>query len=564
MLEGEGHQYAVDVVHGDLPASKYTRKACERYLTDLDTAEERGLEFRPQVAQAYITFFQRAIRHTVGEWDGKPFDPLPWQKFILWNLYGWFREDGTRRFNYAYITVARKNGKTTLMAGAALAALFFDQEKAAEVYFAATKKDQAKIGFDEAQRMVTISPPLRKHLKAGKHDIKAPTLSARCTYLSSERDTLDGLNVHFAGIDEYHAHTTDGVANVLRSGMQARRNPLHLTITTAGFNRESPCYELQKTCKEILDGIKHDDAQFAIIYELDDDDDWTDSSTWIKANPSLGTALRGQLLDSQLQQAINLGGSREVEFKTKHLNKWVTASKTWIQDEVWMRNKRDAKLDGLKCWGGLDLASVSDMTALVMVYPEDGGYHVRGHYFLPADTVQQVLDRDPSHIYRTFLDLPNVHLTDGNVTDYASIRRKVSGVMNKPEGQVVEETSLMHNYNVQKIAFDRYNSTQIAIDLVDDGVPLVPFGQGFVSMSSPTKQLEVLVRTGKIWHDGDPVLRWALGNVELKMDPAGNIKADKQKSGGKIDPIVAMIMGIGEHMKSPAEEEGYFEIINLS
>ena len=564
MLEGEGHQYALDVVHGKLVASKYTRKACERYLTDLDTAEERGLEFRPKTAQAYITFFQRAIRHTVGEWDGKPFDPLPWQKFILWNLYGWFREDGTRRFNYAYITVARKNGKTTLMAGAALAALFFDQEKAAEVYFAATKKDQAKIGFDEAQRMVTISPPLRKHLKAGKHDIKAPTLSARCTYLSSERDTLDGLNVHFAGIDEYHAHQTDGVANVLRSGMQARRNPLHLTITTAGFNRESPCYELQKTCKEILDGIKHDDAQFAIIYELDDDDDWTDSSTWIKANPSLGTALRGQLLDSQLQQAINLGGSREVEFKTKHLNKWVTASKTWIQDEVWMRNKRDAQLDGLKCWGGLDLASVSDMTALVMVYPDGGGYHVRGHYFLPADTVDQVLDRDPSHIYRTFLDLPNVHLTDGNVTDYASIRRLVSGVMNKPEGQVVEETSLMHRYQVQKIAFDRYNSTQIAIDLVDDGVPLVPFGQGFVSMSSPTKQLEVLVRTGKLWHDGDPVLRWALGNVELKMDPAGNIKADKQKSGGKIDPIVAMIMGIGEHMKSPAEEEGYFEIINLS
>lgn len=564
MLEGQGHQYALDVVHGKLVASKYTRKACERYLTDLDTSEERGLEFRPKTAQAYINFFQRAIRHTVGEWDGKPFDPLPWQKFILWNLYGWFREDGTRRFNYAYVTVARKNGKTTLMAGAALAALFFDQEKAAEVYFAATKKDQAKIGFDEAQRMVTLSPPLRKHLKAGKHDIKAPTLSARCTYLSSERDTLDGLNVHFAGIDEYHAHTTDGVANVLRSGMQARRNPLHFTITTAGFNRESPCYELQKTCKEILDGIKHDDAQFAILYELDDDDDWTDSSTWVKANPSLGTALRSQLLDSQLQQAINLGGSREVEFKTKHLNKWVTASKTWIQDEVWMRNKREANLDGLKCWGGLDLASVSDMTALVMCYPEDGGYHVRGHYFLPSDTVHQVLDRDPSHIYRTFLELPNVHLTDGNVTDYASIRRKVSGVMNKPEGQVVEESSLMHTYNVQKIAFDRYNSTQIAIDLVDDGVPLVPFGQGFVSMSSPTKQLEVLVRTGKLWHDGDPVLRWALGNVELKMDPAGNIKADKQKSGGKIDPIVAMIMGIGEHMKSPAEDEGFFEIINLS
>jgi len=563
MLDSVGHTYALDVITGKIPAAKYVAKACQRYLTDLDTAEERGLEFRPKTAQAYITFFQRAIRHTVGEWDGKPFDPLPWQQFILWNLYGWFREDGTRRFNYAYITVARKNGKTTLMAGCALAALFFDQEKAAEVYFAATKKDQAKIGFDEAQRMVSISPQLRRHLRAGKHDIKAPKLSARCTYLSSERDTLDGLNIHFAGIDEYHAHPTDGVANVLRSGMQARRNPLHLTITTAGFNRESPCYEMQKTCKEILDGVKHDDAQFALIYELDEEDDWTDSSTWIKANPSLGVALRQQLLESQLQQAINLGGSREVEFKTKHLNKWVTASKTWIQDEIWSANERKEDLTGRICWGGLDLASVSDMTALVMVYPDGDGYHVRGHYFMPSDTIDNILDRDPSHIYRTFLDLPNFHITDGNVTDYAAIRRLVSGVMNRPDGQEVDATSLMHNYQVEKIAFDRYNSTQIAIDLVDDGVPLTPFGQGFVSMSSPTKQLEVLVRTGKVWHDGDPVLRWALGNVELKMDPAGNIKADKQKSGGKIDPIVAMVMGIGEHMKTPQEVEQNFDIISL-
>ena len=563
MLDSVGHNYALDVITGKTPAAKYVIKACQRYLTDLDTAEERGLEFKPKTAQAYITFFQRAIRHTVGEWDGKPFDPLPWQQFILWNLYGWFREDGTRRFNYAYITVARKNGKTTLMAGCALAALFFDQEKAAEVYFAATKKDQAKIGFDEAQRMVSISPPLRRHLRAGKHDIKAPTLSARCTYLSSERDTLDGLNIHFAGIDEYHAHPTDGVANVLRSGMQARRNPLHLTITTAGFNRESPCYEMQKTCKEILDGVKHDDAQFALIYELDEDDDWTDSSTWIKANPSLGVALRPQLLESQLQQAINLGGSREVEFKTKHLNKWVTASKTWIQDEIWSANERQEDLTGRICWGGLDLASVSDMTALVMVYPDGEGYHVRGHYFMPSDTIDNILDRDPGHIYRTFLDLPNFHVTDGNVTDYAAIRRLVSGVMNRPDGQEVDGSSLMHNYQIEKIAFDRYNSTQIAIDLVDDGVPLTPFGQGFVSMSSPTKQLEVLVRTGKIYHDGDPVLRWALGNVELKMDPAGNIKADKQKSGGKIDPIVAMVMGIGEHMKTPQETEQNFDIISL-
>lgn len=562
MFEDSGHQYAVDVMAGKVLAGKYVKLACKRYLEDLDSQEEKGLVFDENTARAYLGFFEKGLKHTIGQFNNEPFIPLPWQAFILWNLYGWKRADGSRRFNYAYISVARKNGKSTLMAGAALAALYFDEEQAAEVYFAATKRDQARICFDESARMGQ-KLPLKRKLVVGRHEIRCPSNNGRLSYLSSDKDTLDGLNVHFAGIDEYHAHPSDAVSNVLRSGMQARRNPLHLTITTAGFNQDGPCYSMEKTCKDILEGTKKDEGQFAIMYQLDEGDKWDDPKNWTKANPSMNVSVHQQLLEAQLTQAINIGGSREVEFKTKHLNAWVNASKTWISSEVWERNEREVNTSGLKCWAGLDLASVSDMTALVMAYPMDGGFYVRGAYFMPSDTIAERLKRDPSHIYRTFVKLPNFYVTDGNVTDYAYIRKFLSGVHMVDGTQAVDNSSLMHTERLQKLAFDRYNSSQITIDLNDDGVPLVPFGQGFVSMSPPTKAIELLARQGKLWHDGDPVLKWCLSNVELKRDPAGNIKPDKAKSSGKIDAIVALAMAIGEHMKSGKERELNLEVISL-
>ena len=562
MFEDVAHKYAVDVTRGKIVAGKYVKLACKRYLEDLDRQEELGLVFSPETARAYLGFFERGLKHTIGQYNNEPFVPLAWQAFILWNLYGWKREDGSRRFNYAYISVARKNGKSTLMAGCALAALYFDEEQAAEVYFAATKRDQARICFDEASRMGQ-KLPLRRKLVVGRHEIRSPSNNGKCSYLSSDKDTLDGLNVHFAGIDEYHAHPSDAVSNVLRSGMQARRNPLHLTITTAGFNKEGPCYLYEKTCKDILEGTKQDPGQFAIIYQLDEGDKWTDPSNWIKANPSLNVSVNQKLLEAQLTQSLNVGGSREVEFKTKHLNAWVSASKTWIPSEVWEKNKREVDTTGLPCWAGLDLASVSDLTALVMVYPLEGGYYARGAYFMPGDTIEEKLKRDPSHIYRRFKELPNFHITEGNVTDYAALRKYISGVYLDGDTMRSTDNCLAGKEQLQKLAFDRFNSSQITIDLTDDGIPLAPFGQGFVSMSSPTKTIELLARQGKLWHDGDPVLQWALSNVELKRDPAGNIKMDKEKSADKIDPMVALAMGIGEHLKSGKPRELSLEVISL-
>lgn len=561
----DGHRYARDVVDGKIVAGKYVRAACQRYLNDLDTAEERGLEFRPKTARAYIDFFRKFLIHTVGSFANQPFEPLPWQQFILWNLYGWFRDDGTRRFNYAYLAVGRKNGKTTLLVGMAFAGLVFDMEHAAEIYFAATKRDQAKIGFNEAFRMATGKTPLRKYVEARKHDILFPKTNGRMTYLSSDNQTMDGMNPHLAIIDEYHAHPTDEVSNVLRSGMQARRNPLHITITTAGFNIGGPCHQMQKAVKNVLDGISDDDAQFGIIYELDADDDWQNSANWIKANPSLGETISIKLLENQFHQARNMGGSRITEFKTKHCNQWVSASKTWIEDETFAECIRTPEIDlkWRECWCGLDLASVSDLTALMMVFPDGDELIVQGEYFLPSEAVERALKNDSGHVYGQFQELPNFHVIDGNATDYNAIRRRLSGIYTTSEGEQMDESCVMNQFDVQAVAFDRYNSTQIAVDLTNDGVPVVPYGQGFVSMSPPTKQLEIMIRTGRLRFDGDPVLRWALQNVELRIDPAGNVKPDKQKSAGKIDPIVALCMAIGERMKRMAGPQITDEMLTI-
>ena len=557
-MKHKAHKYAVDVVSGKVVAGKYCVLACKRYLDDLKQAKKKGFEFRESTALAYLNFFRKCLVHTVGEFAGKPFEPLAWQQFILWNLYGWYNKDGSRRFRYGYISVARKNGKTTLIAGCALASAIFDEEQAGQVYFAATKRDQARIGFAEASRMASRSAALKGFCEVGKHDIYVPKYDTKVTYLSSDSRSLDGLNANFCAVDEYAFHRDDSVSNVLRSSMQSRKNPLHLTITTAG-TFQGACYKLQKTVKQILDGVKKDDSQFGIIYELDEGDDWKVQKNWRKANPSLGATISLDGLKRQYVQAKNIGGSYQTEFKIKHLNTWVSASKTWIAAEDWAKNQLSKDLSGLPCYAGLDLASVSDLTALVLVFPVEDEYHVRGYYWLPKDTYEAALLSDASHPYGDFIDQENFILTEGNVTDYADIRRLITGVTYTPKGLETSNDCLLNNYEVKKVAYDRYNSTQIAIDLTNDGAPLVPYGQGFISMSAPTKQLEVLVRTGKLKHDGDKVLAWSLQNVELRTDPAGNIKPDKGKVEGKgtrqnkIDPIVSMVMGLGESMKQEPE-----------
>ena len=555
----KAHQFAVKVKSGEEKVGPWIRSAVDRYFDDLQNPD---YTFDVTAARRPLAFFRKVITHTIGQHHGKPFEPLPWQAFTLWNIYGFHNLDGSRRFQYVLIFVARKNGKSTFLAAWSLWALF--EEEVSEVYFAATKRDQARISFNEAARMAKASPVLNKRLKVLGDLIRYDATSSSARVLASDVHGTDGLSPVFAGIDEYHAHKTDALFNVLKSAQGARRNPLHVTITTAGLNPTVPAFQYYKQCQKILEGSISDPAQFAMLFTLDDGDNWTDPEVFYKANPSLGKTISRRGLQNQLRQAMNSGGSAETEFRAKHLNEWVEASVTWIADRDWMQCISDEEPLG-PCWGGLDLASVADITALIMCWESRGNLILRGFYWLPEETVEKVLRSDPSHPYRDFIDLPNFILTPGNVTDYDSIRRTISGVHTVDGSVQIDDDSLMQKFDVKSVGFDRYNSTQIAAALTDDGLNIQPCGQGFTSLSEPTKEFERRTRGKMLLHNGDPVLRWALSNVVLRTDPAGNIKPDKGKSANKIDPIVSAVMAIREYCddSSPAWNTDDISIFTL-
>lgn len=544
-------QYAEDVLNGEIPTSKYVRKAVESFEDDLNK-DDFGYYFDPEEAEKYIMFFSRFLKHSKGAFAGQNFELLPWQQFIIANIYGWKREDnGSRRYRTAYIQVGRKNGKSTMLSGLALAMLDFDGEEGSEVYFAATKRDQARICFDEAARMVRSSPSLSKRIGVHRANMHVNKTNSKAEPLSSDKNSLDGLNAHLAVIDEYHAHPTSAVYNVLKSSMGSRKQPLMFTITTAGFNVDGACYQLAKTCKEVLDKKKTDDSLFSMIYELDEDDDWKDSEGWIKANPSLGSSISMEYLQQQYTQAKNYGGAEEVNFKTKHCNQWVRSSSSWVSDEIWRANDLGViDWDGeTTCYGGLDLASVSDFCSLVLVSPRsDGGYDTKRFYWLPEDAIEKRLYKDESTIYMELRFADEVFVTPGNVTDYDYIRRCITGYYVENGVVNFDDDCLMKKYNLRSIAFDRYNSSQLIINLTNDGVEMSPMGQGYVSMSAPMKEVYRLLLEGKLNHEGDPVLRWMAGNLEVTYDPAMNCKPDKARSQDKIDGITALICAVGEAM----------------
>ena len=543
------NDYAHDVINGEIIASKWINLACQRHLDDLQDGHKRGLWFDDQDADRFIQFFERFLHHTKGKWSGQRFLLLPWQKFAVASIFGWKKDDGSRRFSTLYCQVGRKNGKTQLLAGIGLALLDFDGEQASEVVWGATKRDQAKICHDEATRMVMSSPHLKKRIKVLRNNLSVPSTNSKAEPLSSDAKSADGLNVHCAVLDEFHAHKDADLLNVLKSATGARTSPLIAIITTAGFNIGGPCFQMMRSTCDVLEGKTQDDSLFALIYTLDEEDDFTDPSVWIKSNPSLDVTLPSSYIEKELRQSQNYGGSMLVNFRTKHMNEWVSSSATWISDETVMADQTDIQPDPqVKCWGGLDLASVSDITALTLVWPNEGGYITRSFYWIPEETVNKRLQSSGSRIYQEFASLPNVFITEGNVTDYDSIRRFVTGY-HIEDGQVKHDPDpLASRFNIECIAFDRFNSSQCVINLASDGINMVPFGQGFVSMSTPSKQLERLISEGKIQHGCDPVIRWMFGNVVLKTDPSGNIKPDKDKSGDKIDGIISLIMSIGQEM----------------
>lgn len=562
--------YVDGVVDGTIPTGVYAKRACERFLSDLDHSD---WEWRFDITQAarYINFIERICKHTRGDQAGKPFILAPWQVFFVGQMFGWVAVDDIkrRRFTTAHLFVARKNGKSQLAAALALAMAVLDNDGAPQLVTAATKRDQAREVFDEICRCVKASAPLSKRFSVQRAEVKTPK-NGVIKPLSSDANTLDGLNLNLAVVDEFHAMKNADLYRVLASSMGSRLSPLMLAITTAGFVPDGPCAMFMKAGKDVLDGKKSNDRLLILPYEIDEEDAWDDEDAWVKANPNMDVSISKEYLQTQCKNA-KLYGSRSItEFMVKHLNVFVGSSAVWIPGDDWMSEGNcreqhvthviDEKTNKPVAYLGLDLAATDDISAVsICTGNEELGWGIQTHYFLPERAVERRLDKDENTMYLRFRELDNVHVTSGNVTDYNVIRRLISGHY-VADGKVqYDEDNLMEKYLIKGVAYDRWNSLNLIRDLEGDGVPCDPFGQGFASMSFPAKEYEKAALNGMLVHGGDEVLEWMMGNVSLRFDPSGNIKPDKSKSGDKIDGVVSAVMAIGEALTFEEDTDSDFE-----
>ena len=533
-------QYAQQVLAGEVMVCEFVTLAVKRYYNDLENALDKGWYFDRKAAIRAIGFIEK-LKHTKGKWAGQRFKLESWQQFILWNIFGWMKADGTRRFRYVYVEIARKNGKTALSAGIGLYMLFADGEARPEVYSAATVKDQARICFSDAVEIVKKTD-LKNYLSPYRNSIVYKLKGGTMKPLSSDYGTHDGLNPSCGIIDEFHAHKDSGMFDVIKSAFGARRQPLMFIITTAGFNKNGACYAYRSNVIKILQGINEDDSLFGIIYTLDSKEEWDNPKMWIKSNPNLGVSVFPEYLADQVNDAKNRPEAvRNV--MTKNVNLWVDAEKTWILDDMWQKciGTTDIKsLRGCKCWGGLDLSNVSDITAFVLLFHENEKFQLLPFFWIPEDKMLEKIRKENIN-YDKWSSLGFVKVTAGNVLDYDFVKADIL--------QIAEI------YDLQSTAYDRWNASQTIIDLQNEGMECSPFGQGYGSMGAPTKEFEKMVLTEKIEHFGNPVLRWMMASTVVKTDPAGNIKPDKEKSSQKIDGIVASIMALGEWMTAQAEED---------
>lgn len=538
--------YARAVADDELPASKWTRRACERHLEDLEGGADRGLTFDPAAAQHAVDFFG-FLKHSKGEWAGEVFQLAPWQTFLVAVLFGWKREDGFRRFRTAYVEVPRKSGKSTLAAGVGLYLFFADGEPGAEVYTAATKRDQARITHGEAARMVKASPALRRRIGSFRDNLHVLATASKFEPLGADADFMDGLNVHGAIIDELHAHRTRAVWDVLETATGSRRQPLLFSITTAGYDRESICWELHEYSQKVLEGVIEDDTFFAFIAALDEGDDWADETVWAKVNPSLGVSVK---LDDLRRKAVKAKETPAAQnaFRRLHLCEWTQQEERWLDIEDWNACAFPvdlAALRGRRCFAGLDLSSTTDLTALVLYFPrDDAPSEVLPYFWMPGENILQRMRRDRVPFDAWARD-GYLELTEGNIVDYDAIRKRVHEVAEL--------------YDLAEIVYDRWNATALITQLQNDGLTVVPFGQGFASMTAPTKELEKLVLGRQLAHAGHPVLRWNVSNAMVRQDPAGNYKPDRAKSRDRIDGVVALAMALGRAIAQTAPQQSVYE-----
>ena len=554
-------RYARGVVAGKIVAGPHVRDACRRHLRDLEDGPARGFFFDREAVARAIGFFRDVLVLNGGEYEGTPYEPLGWQSFILGSVFGWKGPDGYRRFRSAYVETGKGSGKSPLAAGIGLYGLMADGEARAEVYAAATKKDQAMILFRDAVAMRDLSPDLALRLVKSGVGENAWNLAYHQTGSFfrpiSADDGQSGPRPHIALLDEVHEHRTGQVVEMLRAGTKSRRQALMFMITNSGVSKTSVCWEYHDYGAKVAAGQIEDDSFFSYICALDEGDEpFKDEDCWHKANPSLHDGLPGvKYLREQVREARGMPGKESI---VRRLNfcQWVEAEAPWIGSDVWF-SAQDKDFDpngllGRRCWGGLDLSSTQDLTALALLFePSDADpqWRLVVHFWLPNDGLHDKADRDrvPYIVWR---DAGYLHTTPGRAIDLLYVAT-----------QAAEIASL---YDLQSIGYDRWQIEGFKQLLGREGIslPLEPFGQGFKDMSPALNEFERLLISGHLRHGGNPVMTWCAANAVTVSDPAGNRKVSKEKATGRIDGIVAAIMAAGGAAVGH-EEDSTVEIIVL-
>jgi phage terminase large subunit-like protein len=538
--------YARAVTAGKIVAGPWVRLACGRHLRDLKEGKKRGLKWRADVAEEAIEFFHEML---VLE-DGRPFKLEPFQCFIIGCIFGWYGDDGFRRFRTAYCEMGKGSGKSPLAAGVGHKGFIADGEPAPEIYVAATMREQAKIVFTDAVRMVDASEELKELISIQVGSLTIPAQHAVYRPVSAEHRGLDGLRVHMGLIDELHEHPSPLVVDKIRAGTKGRRNALIFEITNSGWDRHSVCWNHHEYSLKVLEGVIENDSWFAYVCALDEGDDWKDEKVWLKANPGLGVTLPAKYLREQVAEAVGMP-SKENLVRRLNFCEWTEQSIRAIPMHEWDKPEMTAPIDpaslrGRPCFGGLDLARVSDLSAFALLFPPVVAaelWKVMLWFWVPeADIVQRSLrDRVPYDVWKR---QGHIIATPGNTTDYGFI-----------EAKIIDLSSI---YQIREIAFDRTFAGEIVQSLMSEGLVMKEFGQGFLSMATPTAEMLRMVKAGELQHGGNPVLRFCASNLSVATDPAGNMKPDKERSSEKIDGIVAICNALGRavvRQKEPPKQD---------
>lgn len=554
------------VLAGEIVVGELQRLAVERHVRDLETGAKRGLHFDVQAADDRLEF-NAMCKHAKSSFATRArstFVPEPWQCFVLGSVYGWKRADGTRRFTLAYVEVAKKNGKTFMMATEGLYATGFDGEEGAETYSIATKEDQARLSWQPAERMIALSSELQRYFEASKKQIYDGESGSLWKPLGADSKTADGPNPSRLIADELHAHPSGALFNNMHLSMGARRQPLTWATTTAGESRTSFCWSVRKTCEHILKQTKHDDTVFAFIACLDEGDDWRDERVWPKANPNWGVSVNPETMRAERDKAVQ-NPRLENDFRRYKCNEWISQVTRWFALAKWdacsavpagdleaaaeWRDQMRIELAGKRCFGGLDVGRTTDLTAAAALFPpwETGRDQwvllVQG--YLPEDKIDGESSEGDHVPYRVWADQGFVTVFAGAATTSPELYPAVK--------------EFFAPFEVIKCAYDvGAGARDVAVMLMHDGMEMLEWSQAGVKMSPGTKKLEsmVMASSPEIDHGGNPLLRWAIETVSIKSDTNENIRPSKSFSTGRIDPLVAAIDAIGVAIASDAQDTG--------